>query len=171
MNFYPRHLGDYAKDTGHLSLAAHGAYTLLLDRYYATERPIGREEAFRICHAITKAEKAAVSQVLSEFFLWADGAYRNKRADEEIARAKEKSAKAKASINARWNQRETDTNVLRTNEKRMPDVLLSNNQYPITNNQDPLPKNQSNVVPVQNRRGKGLRLIGDILGQEKIDGR
>ena len=38
MNYYERHLGDYARDTGHLSMLEHGAYSLLLDRYYATRR-------------------------------------------------------------------------------------------------------------------------------------
>src|SRR5574340_208016 len=50
MNFYKRHLGDYAKHAGHLSMLEHGAYTLLLDRYYTTERPIAsRAEAYRCC--------------------------------------------------------------------------------------------------------------------------
>jgi uncharacterized protein YdaU (DUF1376 family) len=33
VNYYERHLGDYAKDAGHLSMLEHGAYSLLLDRY------------------------------------------------------------------------------------------------------------------------------------------
>ena len=41
-NYYKRHLGDYAmKDTRHPSLE-HGAYCLLLDYYYSTEKPIHR---------------------------------------------------------------------------------------------------------------------------------
>lgn len=27
MNYYERHLGDYARDTGHLSIMEHGVYT------------------------------------------------------------------------------------------------------------------------------------------------
>jgi uncharacterized protein YdaU (DUF1376 family) len=165
MNYYPRHLGDYARDAGHLTLAEHGAYTLLLDRYYATERPIGREEAFKICHAVSKADKDAVGSVLREFFQIAPEGYRNKRADEEIAKARDKSQKAKASINARWNQRSTDTDVIRTYEERKPDVLLSNNQYPITKNQE-----IKKVAATPTGRRKGLRLIGDILGGD-TDGR
>ena len=30
MNYYERHLGDYARDTAHLSMMEHGAYGLLL---------------------------------------------------------------------------------------------------------------------------------------------
>jgi uncharacterized protein YdaU (DUF1376 family) len=138
MNFYPRHLGDYARDAGHLSLAEHGAYTLLLDRYYASERPIGREEAFRICHANSKTDRAAVTRVLQEFFQWTEEGYRNKRADEEILWAKEKSKKAKASASLRWNQGVSHANGMRTHSERNADAMLSNNQYPITNNQGAL---------------------------------
>ena len=132
MNFYPRFVGDYIRDTGHLSLAEHGAYNILLDHYYATERPITRINAMKLCHAVSKSDKAAVESVLSEFFHSTDQGYRNARADREISKAKEKSKKAKQSINARWGQRNTDTNVLRTNDKRNTNEILTNNQYPIT---------------------------------------
>jgi uncharacterized protein YdaU (DUF1376 family) len=129
MNYYPRHLGDYARDAGHLSLAEHGAYTLLLDRYYASERPIGREEAFRICRASSKSDRDSVTRVLREFFRWTDAGYRSKRADAEIKRAREKSAKAAQSAGQRW---------MRTHSERNANGMLSNNQEPITNNQSAL---------------------------------
>jgi uncharacterized protein YdaU (DUF1376 family) len=87
LNFYKRHLGDYAKDTAHLSMLEHGAYTVLLDRYYTTEQPIAQTEAYRVCRARSREEKAAVDAVLGEFFDLAEGVWRNKRCDEEIARA------------------------------------------------------------------------------------
>lgn len=88
MNFYKRHLGDYAKDAGHLTMLEHGAYTLLLDRYYATERPIlSRNEAYRACRARAPAERNAVDAVLDEFFITDGEAFANRRADEEIAKA------------------------------------------------------------------------------------
>lgn len=89
MNYYERHLGDYARDTAHLSLLEHGVYTLLLDRYYATEQPIPADQAHRVARARTRDEKAAVDAVLAEFFVLVDGAYRNKRADAVIAAYRE----------------------------------------------------------------------------------
>lgn len=89
MNYYERHLGDYARDTAHLSLLEHGVYTLLLDRYYATEQPIPADQAHRVARARSRDEKAAVDAVLAEFFtLEADG-WHNKRADGVIAEFKE----------------------------------------------------------------------------------
>ena len=87
MNFYKRHLGDYAKDAGHLTMLEHGAFTLLLDRYYATEQPIPQADVYRVTRAREKADRAAVDAVLGEFFTLVDGFYVNKRAESEIAKA------------------------------------------------------------------------------------
>lgn len=88
MNYYDRHLGDYARDTGHLSMLEHGAYNLLLDRYYATEAPIPAAQVYRIARATSKQERAAVDAVLAEFFRLVDGSWINRRADEEVERFK-----------------------------------------------------------------------------------
>lgn len=88
MNYYERHLGDYARDTGHLSMLEHGAYTLLLDRYYITEQGIPASQAQRIARARTKEERDAVDSVLAEFFTLIDGVWINPRAEAEIADAR-----------------------------------------------------------------------------------
>ncbi|MDR2209376.1 MAG: DUF1376 domain-containing protein [Azoarcus sp.] len=89
MNYYNHHLGDYAKDTSHLTILEHGAYRLLLDRYYATERPIPSDQVYRVSRARSREEKAAVDTILDEFFtLEADG-WHNARCDAEIVRCQE----------------------------------------------------------------------------------
>lgn len=87
MNYYERHLGDYAKDAGHLTMLEHGAYTLLLDRYYTTGEAIPKDQAYRLCRARSPDEMAAVDSVLAEFFVKDGSVYRNRRADQEIAKA------------------------------------------------------------------------------------
>lgn len=87
MNFYKRYIGDYARDTAHLSLMEHGAYQVLLDTYYATsgQLPVESEELYRIARAMNTAERKAVDKVASQFFtINGDGTRHNKRADEEI---------------------------------------------------------------------------------------
>lgn len=86
MNYYERHLGDYAKDAGHLSMLEHGAYTLLIDRYYGKEEPLPADQVHRICRARTDDERAAVDAVLVEFFRLIDGVWVQKRCDEVISR-------------------------------------------------------------------------------------
>lgn len=86
MNYYRRYIGDYARDTGHLSLAEHGAYTLLLDAIYATERPLPTDlkSLYRICRATAPSERRAVASVADQFFP-VDGDKRmNSRAKREI---------------------------------------------------------------------------------------
>jgi uncharacterized protein YdaU (DUF1376 family) len=89
MNYYERHLGDYARDTAHLSLIEDGAYNRLLDRYYATEKPLPLDlrELSRLVRAHTAAERAAIKQVLAEFFVETPDGWRHGRCDEEIAKA------------------------------------------------------------------------------------
>ncbi len=95
MNYYERHLGDYAKDTAHLTMIEHGAYGLLLDRYYATEHGIPEDQAHRVARARTKEEKQAVDAVLVEFFILVDGIWINGRAEEEMTKAQTKIKAAK----------------------------------------------------------------------------
>lgn len=90
MNYYERHLGDYARDTAHLTMIEHGAYTLLLDRYYATEAGIPADQAHRVARARSKEEKQAVDAVLSEFFTLNEGVWIKGRVDEEITKAQSK---------------------------------------------------------------------------------
>lgn len=87
MNYYERHLGDYARDTAHLSMLEHGAYNLLLDRYYATEQGIPADQAHRLARARTREERAAVDAVLQEFFSLQDNVWTHKRADAELGKA------------------------------------------------------------------------------------
>jgi uncharacterized protein YdaU (DUF1376 family) len=86
MNYYERHLGDYAKDTAHLSMLEHGAYTLILDRYYSTEQGIPADQTYRVTRARSKEEKAAVEVVLQEFFILTDGFWIKNRVQAVIAK-------------------------------------------------------------------------------------
>lgn len=90
VNYYERHLGDYARDAGHLTMLEHGAYTLLLDRCYTTEGGIPADQAHRICRARTREERAAVDTVLAEFFTLADGCWVNGRASREVTKMQAK---------------------------------------------------------------------------------
>lgn len=86
MNYYEHHLGDYAKDAGHLTLIREGAYRRLIDVYYSREAPLPAdiEQCCELARVTSKPERQAVVDVLERFFdLQADG-YHQKRCDEEI---------------------------------------------------------------------------------------
>lgn len=104
MNYYEHHLGDYLRDTAHLSMLEDGAYRRLLDAYYIKELPLPKamRDVCRLVRAISKPERDAVAIVLSEFFEESGDSWNHKRCDEEIARYKDKQAKAKRSAEVRW---------------------------------------------------------------------
>nr|CAB5300747.1 hypothetical protein IST455B_01618 [Burkholderia multivorans] len=89
MNFYKRHIGDYLKDTAHLSLLEHGIYTRLLDVYYTRESGIPDDQAARLIGARARDEVAALKVVLGEFFELVDGTWIQQRCEREIADAAE----------------------------------------------------------------------------------
>jgi uncharacterized protein YdaU (DUF1376 family) len=94
MNYYERYCGDYQRDTAHLSLAEHGAYTMLLDTYFSVEKPLPEDlsSLYRVCRAMTRLEQQAVKAVAEQFFPVShiDGLRHNQRADREISRARPK---------------------------------------------------------------------------------
>jgi uncharacterized protein YdaU (DUF1376 family) len=137
LNYYPHHIGDYTRDTAHLSMLEDAAYRRMLDVYYRTESPLPKrlEDIYRLIRATTRQEKLAVDIVVGEFFTESELGWRNKRADEEILKSKEKSEKAAESANMRWH-RPGNANAMRTHsEGNAP-----NNQEPITKNQRTKPR-------------------------------
>lgn len=86
MNYYEHHISDYQRKTAHLSLAEHGAYLLMLQTFYASERPLpgDRKVLFRLLRADTKVEKAAVESVIRQFWRISAEGLTNGRADSVV---------------------------------------------------------------------------------------
>ena len=134
MNYYERHIGDYLKDTAHLSLLEHGIYSRLLDVYYTKETGIPSDEVARLVGARSKEEKQALQVVLAEFFKLCEGIYKQARCDREIERYQAKQEKARSSANARW---KNDSQHTERNAKAMrthSEGSAPNHQTPDTSN-------------------------------------
>lgn len=84
------------RKTMHLSMVEDGAYTRLLDWYYANDRAIPHDRRYAVARAANAAEKSAVDAVLREFFTLVGDAHHHERADLEIAKAAPKISAAKA---------------------------------------------------------------------------
>lgn len=102
MNYIELHLGDYAKDTRHLSLLEHGVYMMLLQIYYGDECPIDDAKKYRLVSARTEEEREAVDTILSEFFTLIDGKWVNARAERELEAYRQRSESARDRANKRW---------------------------------------------------------------------
>lgn len=86
MNYFELHIGDYQRKTAHLTLAEHGAYSLMLQAFYATERPLpaDRKVLHRLLRADSLAERKAVDAVVSQFWHNDGEGLTNRRAQEVL---------------------------------------------------------------------------------------
>lgn len=88
MNFYKHYIGDFQRDTGHLSLTERGAYLALMHHYYATEKPLPKDHSAlcRIAGAVTKPEQQAVKAVMC-FFTPMESGFVHNRIEAELEKA------------------------------------------------------------------------------------
>jgi uncharacterized protein YdaU (DUF1376 family) len=135
MYYYQHHIGDYRKDTSHLSLIEHGIYRQLLDLYYITEKPLDKK-SIRLIGARTDQEIAMAELILNEFFEKKGTKYFHKRCDDEIQNYKLKSFNASESSKKRWN-----------NIKKLHDANALPTQSERNANQEPITKNQKTSIP------------------------
>ncbi|OQA32201.1 MAG: hypothetical protein BWY57_02138 [Betaproteobacteria bacterium ADurb.Bin341] len=122
MNYYERYIGDFQRDTGHLSCAEVGVYDRLLDHYYATETPLpkGYSDLCRIARAMDKNEQKAVKRIADEFFpIGTDGLRHQARTDREIVKAQNRigAAKENGKKGGRPPKTKPDDNPNKTQEK------------------------------------------------------
>ncbi len=110
MNYYPFHIGDYARATRHLSWDENMAYRQLLDVYYTTEQPLPNDlrKVCRLAMATTEDQRQAVAVVLEEFFKLTDAGWVNVRADREIDAMRDKQQKQRDKAFKRWQKPQQD---------------------------------------------------------------
>ena len=131
MHYYQHSIGDYRRDTMHLTLLEHGVYRQLLDLYYLRECELDANALRKICVRSTEEMQAAES-ILNEFFEKTENGYKHKRCEKEIERFRAKSNKAKASADKRWSN--VNANAMRTHsEGNANHKPITNNHKPITN--------------------------------------
>jgi uncharacterized protein YdaU (DUF1376 family) len=135
MHYYSHNIGDYRRDTSHLSLIEHGVYRQLMDTYYLSEKPLTKDHAdlMRTHCARTADEMQAVENVLKDFFVITPEGYIHKRCDVEIEAFHSKSSSASESAKTRWARvrAEKEAEAMRTHSEG------NTNQEPTTNNQQP----------------------------------
>ena len=100
--WYPHYFGDYIRDTADLTLIQHGAYGLLLGHFYTTRTPIPADSRYRVAHAHTDDERAAVDVVLSRFWIMTRAGYIQKRAALEIQKALRLEDRGRQAAETRW---------------------------------------------------------------------
>jgi uncharacterized protein YdaU (DUF1376 family) len=139
VNYYEFHIGDYQRKTAHLSLAEHGAYSLMLQTFYATERPLpaDRKVLYRLLRADSATERKAVDAVIVQFWQSTAIGLTNSRAAEVLDEYKRWVAKQKA--NGSRGGRPPKTEGLSQEKANGGDSHLNSPSSP--------PKEESNPLP------------------------
>lgn len=86
MHYYQFNIGDYRKDTGHLTPIEHYIYRTLIDWYYLDEKPIPNETHSvlrRLC--LGSENEKNLLNVLSDFFDLTENEWHHARIDSEIS--------------------------------------------------------------------------------------
>jgi uncharacterized protein YdaU (DUF1376 family) len=140
VHYYTFNIGDYRKDTVHLSRLEHSIYRDLIDWYYLDEKPIPLEtdSVSRRLRLVSQEEKDSLIAVLQDFFELSEDGWRHKRIDQDINHYHGKCEVNKVNGARGGRPRknpigfESQANAKRSESENNP------NQEPITNNQEPV---------------------------------
>lgn len=94
----PLYIGDYLKDTGHLSVEEHGAYLLLIMRYWEDGGLPADERLIQRYSRMSAVQWTESRDVLAALF---DDGWKHGRIDAEIAKAEEIIGKRRAAAEQR----------------------------------------------------------------------
>ena len=164
MIFYKRFPGDYVRDTAHLSLVQHGAYSVMLDTYYSTGKPLPADKPslYRICKAMNQSERNAVDYVADQFFpVSDDGLRHNKRADGEIERHGKQVAINREIGNRGGRPKKTESvieSVIETETETEPNRNPSHSQSQITTKSSAL-SGKPDLPPLNGKKSEALEVL------------
>jgi uncharacterized protein YdaU (DUF1376 family) len=140
-DWMPLNINDYLSDTNHLTLIEHGAYVLLICRYWkdgglpADERMIARYSR------MTPEQWAESRDVLAAFF---DEGWRHNRIDRELQKAREIMEKRAAAADASHARRKRDANAVQMqstcSDTRVP--TLTTNPSSLRSDEEKLARKQ-----------------------------
>jgi uncharacterized protein YdaU (DUF1376 family) len=129
MHYYQHNIGDYARDTGHLTILEHGIYRMILDWCYLNEKPITTEQAIRI----GRGNPVETQSVLSEFFSQESDGWTHKRVAKEVAEYHIKAEKNRQNGTKGGRPKPANNPV-----GSQPDANRNPNQEPLTINHKPI---------------------------------
>lgn len=113
----PLYVGDYLRDTMHLSREDHGSYFLLILAYWSNRGPLPDDPEYLAAIAkVQQTEWQTVSKRLARFFQIGNGVWRHKRIDAELKRSQAvseaRSRAGKAGAQAKRKQTESNAEPL-----------------------------------------------------------
>jgi uncharacterized protein YdaU (DUF1376 family) len=144
MHYYTFNVGDYRRDTAHLSRVEHGIYRDLIDWYYLEEKPIPieTESVSRRLRLDSEADKVALKNVLADFFTLESDGYHHTRIDRDIdhyhSNAIKNRENGKKGGRPKTEKTQSVASGLPVASEIKAKQTLTKNQEPRTNNQEPV---------------------------------
>lgn len=160
----PLYVGDYLRDTGHLTAIEHGAYLLLLMQAWTREGSLpADDERLRVLARMDRKDWAKARGAVLEFFVRDGDTYRNPRLDRELARAIAISSdRSKAGANGaakRWQKAKQGAG------KPIANAMANASQTDAPS-QSPSPEEETPSPPSVVRSPQGSRLPADWMPSE-----
>ena len=145
MNYYQHHIGDFMRDTAHLSPVEECFYRRALDWYYVNEKPLplDLDQVNRYLRAKTKTDRTAIGIVLSDFFKKTASGFVHSRCELEIEkfRSKAEANRENGKLGGRPKKNNNLQNLGVSDGLELGlnlETQKNPNQEPITNNQEPV---------------------------------
>ena len=135
MHYYQFHVGDYLRDTAHLTLEEDATYRRLLDFYYESESPIP-DDVSLVARKI-RSSPVLVACILSEYFTQTENGHTHARVEAELKAYHDMVNGGRKGAAKRWHKG-NDTHPIPTpsagDGQGIATGMLTMNHEPITNN-------------------------------------
>lgn len=159
----PLHIDDYIRDTDHLSASEHGAYLLLIMKYWR-DGGLPSDEGLIRRYAKLSAEQWAESRgVIAALF---EDGWRHKRIDAELAKADEIIEKRRSAAKGRHGNSKSSANAEQV-QSTSPSICSDTGVPPVTDNLSE-PSGSDAAAPVDARQllwSEGLSILIAITGK------
>lgn len=145
MHKYLHHIGDFMRDTAHLSPVEECFYRRAIDWYYVNEKPLplDLEQVNRFLRAKTKTDRQAIESVLSDFFEKTASGFQHSRCEIELEKFRSKAEANRQNGKTGGRPRKNSDLENHSGFNSVSDGLISEtrqnlNHKPLTNNHKPV---------------------------------
>ena len=164
MHYYQFNIGDYIRETAHLSVDEDCAYRRIIDLYYESELPIPNETK-AVCRRIRMSDsEETIISVLNEFFhLNDDDCWHHTRCDKEITAYKAKAETARVN-GSKGGRPKKPTKTQSVNSGNLEKTEPKANHKPLTTNQEPKDLVEKKLLDILNSKsGKKFKPVESNL--------
>jgi len=164
MHYYQFNIGDYKKNTYHLSLIEDGIYRRLLDKAFDTEKPLDKDIDI-LCRVLCLSDyKTETQAILNEFFKLDKNGWVNKRVKRELAEysAKATTARSNGKLGGRPKiTQSVNSGLAKQTQPKAKQEPLNTKHKTINNKQETVKKNSTNVLAVIDKKKQTTYLSDD----------